>query len=74
MSMLFAHPFQFTGRRNFRHYVQVKHFHYRPGQAVRVPGGIGSQISRQSIHEFGKVVSPTHRPPLPRGNIRRTHF
>jgi hypothetical protein len=24
-----------------------------------------SQISRQSAHEGGKVVSPTHRPPLP---------
>jgi hypothetical protein len=26
---------------------------------------LGSQISRQSVHEGGKVVSPTHRPPLP---------
>jgi hypothetical protein len=25
----------------------------------------GSHISRQSAHESGKVVSPTHRPPLP---------
>ena len=30
-----------------------------------VPGGSGSQISRQSAHEGGKVVSPTHRPPFP---------
>jgi len=25
-------------------------------------------------HEGSKVVSPTHRPPLPLGNISGTHF
>jgi hypothetical protein len=34
-------------------------------KALRVPRGGGSQTSRQLAHEGGKVLSPTHRPPLP---------
>jgi len=34
----------------------------------------GCRIAGKSVREGGKVVSPTHRPPLSQGNIPGTHF
>jgi hypothetical protein len=51
-----------------------KQFHYRPGQDLSVSGEWDSQISRQSAHEGDKVISLTHRPPLPPGNNPGTRF
>ena len=54
--------------------LKVKQSLHRPGQAMRDLGGSGSQISRQSEHEGGKVGNPKDLPSLPSENIPGTHF
>jgi hypothetical protein len=51
------------------------------GKAIPGPDGPSEfqeveapRISRQSAHEGGKVVIPTHRPSSPPGKIPGTHF
>jgi len=53
----------------------VKQSLHKLGQALRASGVRGSQISRQSKYEGGKVASPTHKsslPTLPPGNTSTT--
>jgi len=38
-----------------------------------MPGKNAPIISRQYAHEGGKVVTPTHRPPLHPGDTSGTH-
>ena len=49
--------------------IWVKQSLYRPVTDLG-----GSSRLRHSTHEGGKVVSPTHRPPLPPGTISGTQF
>jgi len=45
--------------------LELKQSLYRSVQALGVPEGWGSDISRHSAHLDGKVVSNTHQPLLP---------
>ena len=54
----------------------------KAGKAVRLQTWSGPEGSRKlrfpdymsTVHDGGKVVSPTHRPPLPPGNASGIHF
>jgi hypothetical protein len=47
---------------------------YRPGVAQRVPKNLRFPNFMKMAQDGGKVVSLTHRPPLPSGNTPGTHF
>ena len=53
---------------------KVKESRNRPGVAQSISGGLASQIFMTFCNEGGEVVSLTHRPPVPPGNIPGTHF
>jgi len=54
--------------------VKVKQSHYRPGQAQRVLRKLRFPDFVTTAQDGGKVVSLTHRPPLPPENTPGTHF
>ena len=52
--------------------IKLEQSRYRPGVAQRVPGSFPDFMT--TAQDGGKVVSLTHRLPLPPGNARGTHF
>jgi len=53
---------------------KVKQSRYRPGQAQRVLRKLRFPDFVTTAQDGGKVISLTHRPPLPPGNTTGTHF
>ena len=53
---------------------KIKHSHYRPGGAHRVPGSLIFPDFMTTAQDGGKVVSLTHRLPLSLTNAPGTHF
>jgi len=53
---------------------KVNQSHYRPRQAQRVLRKLRFPDFVTTAPDSGKVVSLTHRPPLPPGNTPGTHF
>ena len=54
--------------------VMVKQSHYRPGKAQRVLRKLRFPDFVTTARDGDRVVSLTHRPPLPPGNTPGTHF
>jgi len=54
--------------------VKVNQSHYRLGVAQRVLRKLRFPDFVTTAQDGGKVISLTHRPPLPSGNTPGTHF
>jgi hypothetical protein len=53
---------------------EVKYFNQRQSTLpINCKDSDNNYFLRESAHEDGKIVSPTHRPPLPSENTPGTH-
>ena len=64
----------YRGNRKFTMKGKVKQPRYRPGVVQRVHRKLRFPDFVTTAQDGGKVVSLTHRPPLPPGNAPGTHF